>query len=411
MGTLLVALVSAVITAIVGGVGYFLWKVVYLGVPFPLKWGLEEVKPLEVSDVTYNPRTEEQPVASLVKHVANSHNGKDFRVLVFTDLHLASGYKHISLDNIAIKYLKRNIEDQKPDLIVITGDLITYCFGRKRAHMLAQLMEKYQVWWAPILGNHDFERCHPRGEVVEIWRQYPHCLVDNVENLTGYTNYALDLFLEPAVGEQPTLVRRLILLDSHNYLSQEEVVGLGLIWNPETYYAYIKKDQVDWYERTANEAKDLGVKSLLFFHIPLPEFREAYRDGKVLYGDALENSCSSFIQSHLFDAVQRVGTTEAMFCGHDHVNDFIALYKNVLFVYVQYSGYAEYDVMNRAASLYRRQGCTMMTINPNPSDSIMLQPLLNTRFPDYYEHDISGRGRITEQPVSSYRGDARPIKL
>jgi len=53
----------------------------------------------------------------------------------------------------------------------------------------------------------------------------------------------------------------------------------------------------------------------------------------------------------------------------------------------------------------------MVTINSNPSDTIMIQPLLNIRFPDYQEHIISGRGKITQNPVSSYHGDARPIKV
>jgi len=410
MGVIIAGLVSIIIAGIIGGLVSFLCYFMYLGFPFELDWGLEDVKPLEVSTVSYNPRNKEQPVASLVKHVSSSHNGNEFRVLIFTDLHLASGYKHIELDNIAIKYIKRNIEDLKPDLIVITGDLITYIIGSTRAHRLAQLMEKYQVWWAPILGNHDFER-GSRRDVVDIWRQYPHCLVDNVENLTGYTNYALDLFVEPDENTKPVLVKRLILLDSHNYLSQEEADSLGLIRMSEMYYAYIKKDQVDWYERTALEAKNLGVKSLLFFHIPLPEFRDAYKDGKVLYGQALEGICSSHIQSGLFDAVQRVGTTEAMFCGHDHVNDFISLYKNVLFVYVQYSGYAEYDVMNRACNPYRRQGCTLVTITQDPSDTIKIQPYLNTRFSDYVEHDLTGRNKANDHLVQSYHGDHHPIKL
>ena len=59
---------------------------------------------------------------------------------------------------------------------------------------------------------------------------------------------------------------------------------------------------------------------------------------KVLYGEMREPMGGSWFNSGLFDAMKRNGT-EAIFCGHDHCNDFCAEYEGVYLVYNQTGGY------------------------------------------------------------------------
>ena len=76
----------------------------------------------------------------------------EFKVLMFTDTHL-KGDKE--LDNITVTYLVENIQEQKPDLVILGGDNVTYGFNKKRNIELAELFENLGVYWATVLGNHE----------------------------------------------------------------------------------------------------------------------------------------------------------------------------------------------------------------------------------------------------------------
>ena len=76
----------------------------------------------------------------------------EFKVLMFTDTHL-KGDKQ--LDNTTVTYLVKNITEQKPDLVILGGDNVTYGFNKKRNVQLAELFESLGVYWATVLGNHE----------------------------------------------------------------------------------------------------------------------------------------------------------------------------------------------------------------------------------------------------------------
>ena len=93
-------------------------------------------------------------------------------------------------------------------------------------------------------------------------------------------------------------------------------------------------------------------------HIPIPEYKEVmdfdenykpiptgFPSGKaeILYGEMHESVGCSKINSGLFDAAREAGA-EAFFAGHDHINDFEAIYKGVRLVYVQPGGYEQYGL-------------------------------------------------------------------
>ena len=118
------------------------------------------------------------------------------------------------------------------------------------------------------------------------------------------------------------------------------------IGNSLTEYDYIHDDQVEWYKNSVEEiAKETGeVKSsLMFFHIPLQEYKEAYdlyKSGsdEVTYfygeiGEKDEAICASEIDSKLFDEVVDLKSTKGIFVGHDHYNNISLMYKGVRLTY------------------------------------------------------------------------------
>ena len=84
-------------------------------------------------------------------------------------------------------------------------------------------------------------------------------------------------------------------------------------------------------------------------HIPLHAYDEAIETEPFQYGDKREDICSTVYDNGLFDAIQEIGGTQIVFCGHDHLNNFGVEYKGVLLSYIEPSGYGAYGLGKRGA--------------------------------------------------------------
>ena len=69
---------------------------------------------------------------------------------------------------------------------------------------------------------------------------------------------------------------------------------------------------------------------------------------------------------------------QAVFAGHDHVNDFCALYKGVYLVYTQCTGYNTYSMEDIAGWNEKecRYGVTLTVLKPD--SEIEIYPKLNS---------------------------------
>lgn len=117
---------------------------------------------------------------------------------------------------------------------------------------------------------------------------------------------------------------------------------------------------------------------MIFFHIPLQEYKEAndlYESGsskvKYYYGilgeKMIDKICCSKYPSKLFDTVVELGSTKAMFCGHDHYNNQSLEYKGIRLTY----GYSiDYLAMPGIAEDTEQRGATLININKNGSFNI-----------------------------------------
>ena len=51
--------------------------------------------------------------------------------------------------------IEKLVSSEKPDLIVITGDIVVSGSSKKDVDKLFKFMEQLQIPWAPVFGNHD----------------------------------------------------------------------------------------------------------------------------------------------------------------------------------------------------------------------------------------------------------------
>lgn len=123
-------------------------------------------------------------------------------------------------------------------------------------------------------------------------------------------------------------------------------------------------------------------KSLLFFHIPLLETREAYNqyleadcqdteEVQWLYGVIEESDpyvFSSPIDTDMFETIVELGSTQAMFFGHDHINNIALTYKGINMEYGMSIDYLAYIGIDKEG---KQRGCKVITVQPDGSyDSV-----------------------------------------
>ena len=311
----------------------------------------------------------------------------DFKIMSTTDLHFGNKPELLSK---TFRLLAKNISIEKPDLVIFTGDIVLSRFQQLDAIQFAQFMEKTGVYWAIVFGNHEAreEKGYFKYLMMKSMSDYPHCLSKlGDHSLYGYGNFAVNI-----MNGENSMQQCLFFFDSGRDIRDECRDSYGI---PKTMkgYDFLKREQIEWYKSYIDTltSKYGDVKSMMYMHIPLPEYGriinpdgnggfEPSGEGEILYGAAHESVGCSPYNSGMFDAIVEKGSTNAVFSGHDHVNDFCAKYKNVYLVYNQPGGYETYD-LGSVMGLPEEQwqyGVTVTLVRPD--GSVNISQRLNSRF-------------------------------
>ena len=247
----------------------------------------------------------------------------DFRILQLTDIHLSDkDDKETQFKFLDLLYQDAN----NPDLVVVTGDLFTFA-GKDTAKSLLKYLDGKKVPWTVCFGNHD-EQCYFSVDwLTETLSKYgSYCMFKDLQDdkVNGNCNFVINLKDGGKVHDQ------LFIMDSNRYNFSLSQLG----------YDCFKEDQINWYSDIVNytTAQNGGVvNSLMFYHIPLPEINAAWDEAKanntVIYGEKREASCPPDHDYGFFGKIKEVGSTSAMFFGHDHINNFEVDYQGVKFCY------------------------------------------------------------------------------
>lgn len=325
---------------------------------------------------------------------------RDLKILQLTDVHIGGGWMSVKKDAMAINAVASMVTAEKPDLVVITGDIaypVPFQAGTfnnlSSAKIFARLMETLGVYWIPVFGNHDTElySYYSREDISKFYEsdELKHCLFKSGdENVDGYGNSVINV-----KNSKGIITQSLFFLDSHSYTDGD---FLGLLWK----YDNIHQNQVDWYKEQSlkfseqnrtvisslysadsTEYKDAeekygDISSLLFFHIPLKEYRDAwteyvdngYNDTEnVRYKYGLTGETGDAIycgigEDNLFETMQELGGGKGIFCGHDHLNNFSLDYKGIRLTYGYSIDYLAYSGIYKYGS---QRGCTIITVRPD----------------------------------------------
>jgi len=301
----------------------------------------------------------------------------DFKILHLTDIHIGGSLYSYPKDMKALYACFAEIEHTHPDLVVVTGDM---CFpmgimslslnNSAPVQQFAAFMRNTGIPWAFTYGNHDTETMSTldKTELNEVYKSLSYKTSGNLlypytqPDIMGRNNQLIEI--RNADG---TLNTGLFMIDSNAYTGE----GINV-------YDYIHDDQVDWYadevERMNAEA-GYTVNSMVFFHIPLQEYKtatELYLDGsdevKYFYGEnpgdhgGITNDlvCCSDYPSKMFDTALELGSTTGFFCGHDHYNNASIEYKGIR---LTYGMSIDYLAMPGIEKETKQRGAELITIH------------------------------------------------
>ena len=260
---------------------------------------------------------------------------KVLRIAHMADIHFGIEGKDWHNDKVlrTKKYIEYIVKTENPDLIVCSGDniLATGTTGLKE---FIDFMDTFKTPWMFVYGNHDAESWQKGFMKVDLneylkksnskYLIYNEGYVEyGCEN--RYGNYTVNIYNE----NKTKLLGAIIIFDSGTYDYDERK------------YQAITKGQINWYEAQIDRLQDVYEKqsnnqyevipTIVFAHIQLPEFYEAYNK-------AIENNGASFVikqvlleneiedirtgapycDAGLFDVMTRKRSTKAYLVGHAH---------------------------------------------------------------------------------------------
>ena len=225
---------------------------------------------------------------------------------------------------------------EKPDIAMLTGDVVTEKPGPEGWKAIIALLEKAQVPFTVMMGNHDAE-VMPKQEIYDLLAQSPYFIGEKgPETIHGCGNYVVPVY----GADHKTTKALLYCIDSNDYPESKDYGT----------YDWIHFDQIAWYRQTsARFTKENGgnpLPALAFFHIALPEYDAIPNNGTML-GEKNEGSGASKINSGLFASFIEMGDVMGAFVGHDHDNDFIGTHYQIALAYGRVTGTDAYGDLER----------------------------------------------------------------
>lgn len=263
---------------------------------------------------------------------------KTFKIAQFTDVHWDDNATNCKETEATFKMV---VETEKPDLIILTGDIVTYDPATKGWNSISKILKETGIPWTLVLGNHDDETELTREAIFKLLEPMPGFIGEaGPINISGVGNYVLSIQSASSANTSALIY----CFDSHAYPKDKKLGN----------YDWIKFDQLGWYRtKTADYTKNNAgnpLPALAYFHIPLPEIEKAYGN-KNSTGIKNESNGSSDINSGLLASFIEMKDVMGVFFGHDHENNYIGKVSEIALGYGQVTGSNAYGSFDRGSRI------------------------------------------------------------
>lgn len=294
--------------------------------------------------------------AQRINQLKFNESGK-FKIMQMSDIQDYIGPLKKNLNAKTVNLMNAALDSEKPDLVVITGDQIGANMNGEQLKTLitqiAQPFETRKIPWMVTFGNHDEDATTALNEgwnkiqQLAFYRSFQYNV--NRASMSGNQGYMANGKNTIGVGDMYQLIYdqsgkvplyNVWALDSNRY--EDSGKGIGG-------YDWIRPGQIQWYSNTSAmlEAKyGNKVNSLMFFHIPTPEWGTMWANKEEfnVVGEKNEAECPANINSGLYTAALARGDVKGMFVGHDHVNSYTGNFYGIQLGYDANVGYQTYGI-------------------------------------------------------------------
>ena len=287
-------------------------------------------------------------------------------------------------DRRTIELMERTLDAEKPDFVVINGDVInggcdTELDVKQALNQVVKPMESRKIPWAVTFGNHDEDSAAKTGmteaRMLQFLQSYEYNVNgDTTDGVTGTSNSLL--LVQSSKSKDPAF--GLWLIDTGRY-APDAINGQDFEGYPD--WDWVRMDQVAWYRNLsiATEQKyGRKIPSLMWGHIALHEHRAmwfASIDSRTdadhqravkkhgIVGERNEDECPGPFNSGLFNAFLERGDVRGYFVGHDHVNTYVGNYYGVELGYGPGTGFGAYGLPG--ADRNRLRGARVFELDEN----------------------------------------------
>lgn len=281
------------------------------------------------------------------------HADGTFKIMQMSDYQDFINAEKPAVHPKSVKLMQAALDKEKPDLVVMTGDMIGGDMDAKQLQdyiaQMVQPLEERKIPWLITYGNHDEDAVKALDEgwnkvkQLEYYRSFENNI--NRSSMSGAQGTNTDKNNTYAVGDMYELIYDnagaeplyvIWALDSNRYDAATDG------------YDWLRFEQIAWYYNTSKEleAKHGKLNALMFYHIPTPEWHEMAANAMAYKasGNRYEVECPAKINSGLFAAALARGDVRGMFAGHDHVNDYVGNYYGIYLGYDANIGYQTYGL-------------------------------------------------------------------
>lgn len=264
-----------------------------------------------------------------------------FVILQFTDLHYGDRFTSDAATTRLQNYLIQSI---RPDMVAVTGDAVSgYAWDKKTSGFFEnnwrQFTQPYndnRTPYAYVYGNHDGQGDLTPQQMGDLDRTNPTSLFGGNSDIdpSSYSNYLLEV-KSAFPGQQNQTALLLWMLDSKSYGCQGNWLSYGCL----------NGYQLDWYiaeskKRTTAAGNPIG--GFAFFHIPFEEYFQMLNLADT-GGTVNEGTSCPLVNTGAYRTFARTGNMKAVFCGHDHGNDFYGKFGDLWLYYGRKTGYGSYS--------------------------------------------------------------------
>lgn len=308
---------------------------------------------------------------------------RPLRLLQITDTHFGNPDPHYrTRDERTRSTIEKLIAASRPDLVAHTGDFVNNDRGADVVWDALDWMDGLGLPWVHTLGNHDIGH-----RPVEDIRQQMRNGILGYFDMDGRREYAyrLDVRLAAPAARASGAAHGADVNGAHANRAATAGAAHGAsaahgtdaahdrltgsapapasgepAWSLFCFDSGYQRDgkhvppaQLEWFRaQLAAEGSraDRPADAVVLVHIPVVEFEQLRAAGRFA-GICGEGVCFETDAGRTFDALRQSSRIRAVFCGHDHENDYAGTWNDIELVYGRVTGWSGYGQLERGGRL------------------------------------------------------------